>query len=56
MLKENHFVSVEDVKVKMADNLNILTEHDLRNCFEYWQHLMQLCVNSEGKYFEGDRS
>jgi len=29
---------------------------DQRKCFEHWQHHMQLCVNSEGNYFEGDHS
>ena len=43
-------------KQKTAEILNCLTEHDLRNCFEYWQHRMQLCVNSQGNYFEGVRS
>jgi hypothetical protein len=56
VLRGTHFVSVEYVKAKMADILNSLTEHDLRNCFEHWQHRMQLCVNSEENYFEGDRS
>jgi hypothetical protein len=56
VLKGTHSLSVENVKAKTAENLNSLTEHDLRNCFERWQHRMQLCVNSEGNYFEGDRS
>jgi len=56
VLKGTHFVSVEHVKAKTAENLNSLTEHDLQNCFEYWQQRMQLCANSEGKYFEGDCS
>jgi len=54
--KGTHFVSVEHVKAKTAEILNSLTEHDLQNCFEHWQHRMQLCANSEGNYFEGDRS
>jgi len=41
---------------KTAEILNSCTEHDLRKCFEHWQHRMQLCVNSEGNYFEGDHS
>ena len=49
-------MSIKDVKAKMAEALNSLTEHDLRNYFEHWQHRMQLCVNSEGNYFESDRS
>ena len=56
VLKGIHFLSVEDVKVKTTEILNSLTENDMQNCFECWQHRMQLCVNSEGNYFEGDRS
>jgi hypothetical protein len=44
------------VKAKAVEILNSLTEHDLRNCYEHWQNRMQLNVNSEGDYFEGDRS
>jgi transposase len=56
VLKETYFVSIEHVKTKTAEIHNSLTEHDLKNCFEHWQHCMQLCVNSEGNYFECDRS
>ena len=56
VLKGTLYVSVENVKAKTAEILNSLREHDLRNYFEHWQHRMQLCVNSEGNYFEGDRS
>jgi len=56
VLKGTHFVSVEHVKAKTTEILNSLTEHDLQNCFEHWQHRMQLCANSEGNYFEGGHS
>ena len=56
VLKGTHFVSVENVKAKTAEILNSLTENDLQDCFEHWQHRMQLCVNSEENYFEGDPS
>jgi len=56
VLKGTHFVSAENVKTKTAENFNSLTEHDLRNCFEHWQHCTQLCVNSKENYFEGNRS
>ena len=56
VFKGTHFVSVENVKAKSAEILNSLREHDLQNCFEHWQHRMQLCVISEGNYFEGDHS
>jgi len=56
VLKGTHFVSVENVKTKTAEILNSLTEHDLRNCFEHWQHRMQQCVNPAENNFEGDPS
>jgi len=56
VLKGTHFVSVENVNAKTMKILNSLTEYDLRNCFEHWQHRMQLCVNPKGNYFEGNRS
>jgi len=40
VLKVAYFFSVENVKAKTAEILNSLTEHDLRNCFEHWQHRM----------------
>jgi hypothetical protein len=51
VLKGTYFASVENVKAKTAEILNSLREHDLQNCFEHWQHHMQLRVNSEGDYF-----
>ena len=56
VLKGTHFVSVEHVIAKTAEILNSLTEHDLQNCFEHWQHRVQLYANSEENHFEGDRS
>ncbi|XP_041374683.1 uncharacterized protein LOC121387588 [Gigantopelta aegis] len=55
MLKGTH-LSVEEVKANRTKLLGSITQDDLRNCFEMWKHRMQLCVNSEGNYFEGDQS
>jgi hypothetical protein len=49
-------MSVENLKAKLSEINNSLTQPDLRNYFEHWQHCMQLCVNSEGKYIEDDGS
>jgi transposase len=56
VLKGNHFVSVENMKVKTAGKRNSLKEQDLRKCFEHWQHRMELCVSLEGNCVEGDSS
>jgi hypothetical protein len=42
--------SVEDVKAKTTEILNGLSESDLQNCFERWQHRMQLCFNAKRNY------
>lgn len=55
-LKETHFQSVEDVKVKTAELLKSLTLDDLQHCFEQWKKRMQRYIDREGEYFEGDRS
>jgi hypothetical protein len=52
VLKGTYLVLVECMNAKMAAIPNSLTEHDLQNCFEH----IQLCVNSEGNYFEGNHS
>jgi len=44
------------VKTKTAGKRNSLKEQDMRNCFEHWQHGMQLCVGLEGNCVEGDCS
>jgi hypothetical protein len=56
VLEGTHFLSADDAKVKTIEILNSLSENDLQNCFEHWQHCMLLCVNSQGNYFEGDHS
>jgi hypothetical protein len=56
VLKGTHCALVESVKTKMVEILNGFTEHDLRNGFEHRKQRMQLCVSSEGNYFEGDHS
>ncbi|PNF22126.1 hypothetical protein B7P43_G06802 [Cryptotermes secundus] len=42
VLKGTHFLPVEDVKAKTTEILNSLSESDLQNCFERWQHRIQL--------------
>jgi hypothetical protein len=51
VLKGTRFGLLESVKAKTAKILNRLTKHDLWNCFEHWQHRMQLHVTSEGYYY-----
>ena len=55
MLKGTHFESAEEVEANKTKNLNSLRENNLHHCFEQWQLCMQLCLNSEGDYYEGDQ-
>jgi hypothetical protein len=34
--------------------LNTLTEHDFQDAFEKWKKSLELCIHTEGDYFEGD--
>jgi hypothetical protein len=54
--QRNPFCVGENGESKTAKVLNSRTEHDLQNYFEHWQRRLQLCVNSEENYFEGDHS
>jgi len=54
MLQGTNCVLVNEVKVKTTDLLNRLTENVLCYCFEQKQHHMQLHLNSETDYSEGD--
>jgi hypothetical protein len=49
-----HTVLVEEVKAKTTELLNGLTEKDLHHCSEQYRCHMQLCLLSEGDYFESD--
>jgi len=44
----------EEVKAKMTKLLNSFTKNNLHHCSEQWQHHIQLCLDWEGDYFEGN--
>lgn len=45
-------LSVEDMKAQNDEGPQQPFKNDLQNFFERWQHGMQLCVHSNGNYFE----
>jgi len=55
VLKRTQFMSVEEAKAKKMDEApEQFTDKDLHHCLQQWQHCMQLCLNTEGDYFEAD--
>ena len=52
-LKGTHFLTVEEVQRKTTELMNSVSQDDFQHCFEMWKQRMQLCVNSQGDYFEG---
>lgn len=55
VLKGTRFETVEAVKQKATETMNMLTENDLKHCFEQWKIRMEKCRDSGGEYFEGDK-
>jgi hypothetical protein len=52
--KGRHFDTVVVIESESQVVLNILTEHDFQNVFKKWQKLWELCIRTEGDYFEGN--
>ncbi|GFU62693.1 hypothetical protein TNCV_1518811 [Trichonephila clavipes] len=46
-LKGTHFTSVEEVQAKTENFLKGLLKTSFQNCYQFWQHRMQKCVNAE---------
>lgn len=44
-LKETHFQSVDEVKLKTADLLKRVSADDLHHCFEQWKIRTQRCID-----------
>ena len=53
-LKGRHFVSIEEVRAKSQQVLNMLTLADFNECFQKWQNRWDHCIQAQGDYFEGD--
>ncbi|GFT87779.1 hypothetical protein TNCV_798971 [Trichonephila clavipes] len=53
-LRGTHFTSAEEVLTKPENLLKDLPKISFQNCYQQWQHRMQMYVNVERDYFEGD--
>ena len=53
-LKGTRFTTVESVKTKATEVMNMVSENDFQHCFQQWKIRMERCIDSAGEYFEGD--
>jgi hypothetical protein len=55
-LKGRRFETVSDIQRESQAALDSIMENDLHGAFEASEKLWDLCIHSEGDYFEGDGS
>lgn len=53
-LKGNRFETVEAVKRKATDVMNMVSENDWQQCFQQRKIRMQRYKDRAGEYFKGD--
>ena len=53
-MKGKRFEPTQDIEVATTVLLKTLTKEDFQNCFRKWQERWDMCVRSNGQYFEGD--
>ena len=54
VLKEKHFVEVEEVKQKVAEAQKGIKTHYSKNWLEPWEKRLDRGIVPDGEYFEGD--
>jgi hypothetical protein len=55
-LKGRRFQTVSDIQRESQAVLHSIKENDLHGAFEAWKKEWDLCIRSQGEYFEGDDS
>jgi hypothetical protein len=55
-LKGRCFGTVSDIQRESHAILDSIRENDFHGAFEAWKKRCDLCIHSEGDYFEGDGS
>ena len=56
VIKGKCFADLEEMKQKMAEALKSIKIGEFKNCFEQWKKCFNMCIASNGEYFEGDWS
>ena len=55
-MKGRRFVTIEDIKTLLQDELKTIQKSAYQNCFEDWKKHWHKCIISEGDYFERDNT
>ena len=54
ILKERHFVDIDDIRINTTAALKAIPQNQFQNCFEGRTRRWHRCIASQGEYFEGD--
>ncbi|GFX71603.1 putative transposase [Trichonephila clavipes] len=53
-MKGHHFGTLENIQTAVTDQLKAIPISEFHQYYEEWKKRLQLCVSSEGSYFEED--
>jgi len=53
-MKRKRFADVSEVKKKTLEVLNKISNEEFQKYFQQWEKRLCKCIESKGKYFEGD--
>ena len=56
VFKGRRFETLEAVKTACSAGLDSISQNEFRQCMESWKHRFQKCIDSQGKYFEGNNN
>ena len=54
-MKGKRFVTIEEIKEKLSQELVAIPKNAFQNCFEDWKKCWRKYIISEGDYFEEDK-
>jgi transposase len=55
-LKVRRFQTVDEIKEISLQDLRAIPQNTFQDAFQNWEKRWELCINSRGEYFEGDKS
>ena len=55
-MKGLRFDYVEDIQANATRQLRAITKSDYQRCFRQWQERWNKCIQTQGHYFEGDKT
>jgi hypothetical protein len=54
VLKGRHFAKFAEIQQESLVALDSISSEDFRQCFQQWGNCGDLCIQSQGQYFEGE--